>query len=136
MSKKKVFTVSQEGYEISAEVELANKDLLVNLLGGDVPHLGGVLTYDHASGEVKELKFYSHDGRFHKDILLARVFASEVRDRLPGNLCVCAGVHVDGISKAQIAASTGMTQELAKQVLAWLKGQEDFKEPAYTSHFK
>ena len=136
MIKKQIFTVKEAGYEIQAEVTLANKDLLVNLLGGDLSHLGGVLTYDVSSQEVKEVKLFSHDGRFHKDIFLAQVFFENIKDQLPGSITITAGVHVDGISQEQIAASKGMTEDLARQCSAWLKEQKGFKEPVYSSHFK
>lgn len=102
-----------------------------------VTQLGGVVTYDHASGEKTVVKFYSHNGRRHKDILLAQLLAKEVKASLPGNLCVMAGVNLDGITREQIEASAPMTRYLARQVLAWVKGQAGkFKNPAYTTHLK
>lgn len=136
MIQQQIFTVKEASYEIRAEVTLANKDLLVNILGGDLPHLGGVLTYDSSSQEVKEVKLFSHDGRFHKDIFLAQVFFESIKEDLPGSITITAGVHIDGISQEQIAASKGMTEGLARQYSAWLKGQKDFKDPVYSSHFK
>lgn len=41
---KKLFTVKQAGYQISVEAEQMNCDLIVNLFGGDVPHLGGIVS--------------------------------------------------------------------------------------------
>ncbi|ABJ58695.1 hypothetical protein LBUL_1162 [Lactobacillus delbrueckii subsp. bulgaricus ATCC BAA-365] len=29
-----------------------------------------------------------------------------------------------------------MTEDLARQCSAWLKGQKNFKDPVYSSHFK
>lgn len=136
MIQQQIFTIKEAGYEIQAEVTLANKDLLVNILGGDLPHLGGVLTYDSSSQEVKEVKLFSHDGRFHKDIFLAQVFFQSIKEDLPGSITITAGVHIDGISQEQIAASKGMTEDLARQCSAWLKEQKDFKDPVYSSHFK
>lgn len=41
---KKLFTVKQAGYEISVEAEQMNCDLIINLFGGDVPYLGGIVS--------------------------------------------------------------------------------------------
>ncbi|MFK3586887.1 hypothetical protein OCH80_00520 [Lactobacillus sp. 23-2] len=34
-----------------------------------------MVTYDRTSGQETAVKFASHDGRLHKDILLAQLFA-------------------------------------------------------------
>lgn len=134
---KKLFTVKQAGYEISAEAELVNRDLLVNLVGGNVPHLGGIVSWDTKTKKQSEIKFASHDGRTHKDIFLAERFAKDIEEQLPGNLCITAGVHIDGITEEQINVSFPMTDQLAKQVLAWIKTfDNDFKWPEYTTHIK
>ncbi|WP_258381271.1 prenylated flavin chaperone LpdD [Lactobacillus helveticus] len=49
----KTFKVAKEDYEISADILLENKDLLVSLTGGDIPHLGGVVTFDFKSKKDK-----------------------------------------------------------------------------------
>lgn len=67
---KKLFTVKQAGYEISVEAEQMNCDLIVNLVGGDVPHLGGIVSWDFKTRKQSEMKFANHDGRTHKDIFL------------------------------------------------------------------
>lgn len=79
------------------------------------------------------MKFANHDGRTHKDIFLAERFAKDIEDQLPGT----AGVHIDGITEEQIDASFPMTDQLAKQVLAWVRTfGGDFKRPEYTTHIK
>lgn len=134
---EKIFNVTQEGYTISANCQLLNQDLLVSLTGGDVPHLGGIVSWDVKTKKQEEIRFASHDGRIHKDIFLAEKFAQDIEHQLPGNLCVTAGVHLDGISQAQIEASFPMTQTLAKQVLAWVKENvKSAKKPEYTTHIK
>lgn len=134
---KQIFAVSKENYTITADVTLMNKDLGVIITGGDVPHLGGIVSYDHKSRMSEKIYFDSHDGRKHKDIFLAERFAERIQDRLLGNLCVTAGVHIDGITQAQIEASFPMTVELAQQVLDWtLEFENEFDEPQYTTHLK
>lgn len=137
MMLKKTFKVTQEDYTIAADCQLLNQDLLVSLTGGDVAHLGGIVSWDGKAKKQEEIRFASHDGRIHKDIFLAEKFAQDIEHQLPGNLGVTAGVHVDGISQAQIEASFPMTQTLAKQVLAWVKeNTQNVKQPEYTTHIK
>lgn len=129
------FHVTDLGYSIEADARLLNKDLLMTLTGGNIPHIGGVLTYDGKTGQTKRIYFASHDGRRHKDMLLADRFFNTIHDDLPGNLCLTAGVHLDGITAAQIKASFLMTDDLAKQVKQWLHNhRNDFQEPLYTTH--
>ena len=128
------FLTSAAGYLIAADARLLNRDLSVSLSGGDVPHIGGVLTYDRQADQVQEVRFASHDGRHHKDILLARRFFTLVKPTLPGNACFSAGVHLNGISPRQIQASFTMVDCLARQVQQWLRSHRDFKQPQYTSH--
>lgn len=117
---KKLFTVKQAGYEISVEAEQMNCDLIVNLVGGDVPHLGGIVSWDFKTRKQSEIKFASHDGRTHKDIFLAERFAKDIEDQLPGNLCVTAGIHIDGITEEQIDASFPMTDQLGLELLVMI----------------
>ena len=62
-----------------------NQDLLVNLIGGNIPHVGGVVTFDQKAKEETVVKFASHDGRLHKDIFLAQRLAEKIEKKLPGN---------------------------------------------------
>lgn len=109
----------------------------MSLTGGNIPHIGGIVSWDAKNKKQEEIKFASHDGRSHKDIFLAEKFAQEIEEQLPGNLCVTAGVHVDGITQAQIEASFPMTKTLAQQVLNWVnKNSNNMKKPQYTTHIK
>lgn len=114
-----------------------NQDLLVNLIGGNIPHVGGVVTFDQKAKEETVVKFASHDGRLHKDIFLAQRLAEKIEKKLPGNLVINAGVHIDGISKEQIDDSFVMTDEIAQKILAWVQEEtSSFKAPKYNTHLK
>lgn len=129
------FSVTKAGYSIEADVRLLNKDLLVILTGGNIPHIGGVLTYDGQTQQTERIYFASHDGRRHKDMLLADRFFKDIKNDLPGNFCISAGVHLDGITAEQIQASFPMTDSLAQQVRQWLHSHKNhFQEPQYTTH--
>ena len=131
----KTFKVKKDGYSIVADITVVNADLLVSLTGGDLPHLGGVVTYDIKADKIEKVYFASHDGRKHKDIFLAEKFMQSIKSKLPGNACVTAGVHINGITKEQIDASYEMCDELAKQVTVWLKNNTiNIQKPKYTTH--
>lgn len=133
---KKAFEI-KKSFRLTAECELANADLLINLYGGNVPHVGGVVTFDHKTRKETTIKFASHDGRIHKDIFLAQRLAQYLEKKLPGNLVINAGVHIDGITKQQIDDSFNMTDEIGKQILNWVNKEADsFKRPVYTTHLK
>lgn len=107
------------------------------MIGGNIPHVGGVVTFDQKAKEETVVKFASHDGRLHKDIFLAQRLAEKIEKKLPGNLVINAGVHIDGISKEQIDDSFVMTDEIAQKILAWVQEEtSSFKAPKYTTHLK
>lgn len=131
---QKIFKSNQAGYQIKSQVNLENKDLIVVITGGNVPHIGVILGYDGKLKKQSEIKIYSHNHHVHKDFYLAERFADKLKNSLPGSLCVIVGVHVDGITKEQIAAAFTMMDDLASQIKDWLaKLPTDFVDPQYTT---
>lgn len=119
---RKSFSVTQVGYQIALTAEFVGNDLLLSITGGDTPHLGTVSIF---SSEVKDvLRFPSHDGRFHKDDLLAATLIENLTERPTGNIVVTSGVHVNQITKGQITASFEMIKMLAGQLSSWLKNNQ------------
>lgn len=113
------FAVSQAGYTISAALFRIGPDVLIVVTGGDHPHVGDVTTKSqHAP--LQTVKFPSHDGRDHKDNFLSDRLADTVSSQVGGSLTVLAGVHIDGITQAQIKASAEMIDRLADQINQWL----------------
>lgn len=134
---EKIFQTTQAGYTIQALTIMENKDLIVHITGGNVPHLGVIVSYDYKLKKTDEIKFYSHNHHAHKDFYLAERFVDDLKDKLPGSLCVTAGVHVDGITKEQIEAAFTMMDDLAKQIGTWLDGLNlHFVKPQYTTGIK
>lgn len=43
---EKIFKVKETGYTIQGQTILENKDLIVHITGGNVPHLGVIVSYD------------------------------------------------------------------------------------------
>lgn len=119
MSIKK-FQSSAAGYMIHADVTLIGKDLLISVTGGDAPHIGTITTISRDC--VSEtIRFHSHHGRFHKDNILSDIILEHIKTDLLGNCVITAGVHIDYITEEQIKASVWMAEQLAIDILAWLR---------------
>ncbi|AKP66160.1 hypothetical protein [Companilactobacillus ginsenosidimutans] len=127
------FQVTQEDHTMSADVSNIGKDLLIEITGGDSPHIGTVTTLT-SNTEIQTIRYPSHDGRFHKDDVLAERIAKKIQNNLPGSCTITAGVHVNHISKKQIMMSGVMAKNLGNQISDWLV-QTDFNipEPVYYS---
>lgn len=125
------FMEQEEDYSIIAQLQVVGPDLIIQITGGDHPHIGTVSTLTHDT-EVKTIRFPSHDGRFHKDYLLSDPIAKIIRPYLTGSCTITAGVHVDHISKKQIAAAGMMTERLGKKLADWLAGHPNAaRRPIY-----
>ena len=93
---------------------------MITLTGGDTPHIGTVTTFSRDT-EMQTVRFPSHDGRFHKDDVLAEKIAVIIKTAVPGSCTITSGIHVDHISNAQINASFPMSEELGYKILDWLE---------------
>lgn len=127
------FIVTKENYTMTAEVKVIGKDLFIAITGGDNPHIGTVTTLTRDT-KLQTIKYPSHDGRFHKDDVLAIRVGKIIQPVLLGSCTITAGVHVNHISKKQIMVSSQMSQNLGNQIKTWLQ-KTDFKiaEPIYYS---
>lgn len=127
------FSVTQENYTMSAKIEVIGKDFFIEVTGGDTPHIGTVTTLTKNT-EIQTIRYPSHDGRFHKDDVLAVRIGKIIQADLPGSCTITAGVHVNHISKKQITVSGQIAQNLGEQIKAWLKQTNfDVPEPVYYS---
>lgn len=130
------FSVTEENYTMTAIVSVIGQDLLISIIGGNSPHIGTVTTFGKETTS-ETMRFPSHDGRFHKDDILSDEIANEINDVLPGNCVITSGVHVDGITKKQIAVSSQMASKLGQEILNWLKKSDitaSFSKPRYYSN--
>ncbi|AYG39102.1 amino acid decarboxylase [Lactobacillus pentosus] len=114
------FTTEQAGYQMQATVQVIGYDLLIVVTGGTNPHIGDVTTIT-ATTPAQTVKFPSHDGRFHKDNFISDRMAKRLQSSLPGSCTITAGIHVNQITKAQIAAAAPMTDDLSQQIITWLQ---------------
>jgi len=127
------FSITKENYMMTAKVEVIGKDLFIAVTGGDNPHIGTVTTLTKDT-EMQTIRYPSHDGRYHKDDVLAIRIGKIIQNDLPGSCTITAGIHVNHISKKQIMVSSQMAQNLGEQIKNWLE-QTDFAvaEPVYYS---
>ncbi|EPH98204.1 hypothetical protein D920_01763 [Enterococcus faecalis 13-SD-W-01] len=114
----KRFKVVKENYPMIAETTIIGNDVLITITGGDTPHIGTITAFSKDGGK-KTTRFPSHHGRFHKDDVLADFLFAEIKEKLPGNCVITAGVHVNHISNAQIQASSAMAKSLGRQIADW-----------------
>ncbi|WP_125764521.1 prenylated flavin chaperone LpdD [Companilactobacillus hulinensis] len=121
------FQVTKENYTMIANVSVIGKDIMIEITGGDNPHIGTVTTLS-ASSDMETTRFPSHDGRFHKDDVLAQQVGKIIQSKLPGSCTITAGVHVNHISKKQIMVSGSMANDMGKQILNWIE-EYDFDAP-------
>lgn len=117
---KATFTDTQAGYLIKVQLQQIGPDLLLVITGGDHPHVGTVTTFSPQSA-AQTSRFPSHDGRLHKDGLLAKVLAKQIQPMLKGTCTITAGVHVNQISQRQIDMASTKAKILGQQVACWLK---------------
>ena len=113
------FTTEQAGYQMQATLQVIGYDLLIVVTGGTNPHIGDVTTVT-VNTAPQTVKFPSHDGRFHKDNFISERMAKRLQPYLPGSCTITAGIHVNQITKGQIAAAAPMTDDLSQQLLDWL----------------
>lgn len=113
------FSVTDEGFTIHAELKRINSDILIILTGGDVPHIGSVTTL--SKGKIESTVFLCHDGKPHKDHLLAEKIMATIQHIITENCVITSGVHVDYITKQQIIASLEMAENISQQIITWLQ---------------
>ena len=127
------FSITQENYTMVANVEVIGKDLLIKITGGDTPHIGTVTMLTRTT-DLETVRYPSHDGRLHKDDVLAIRIGKIIQSDLPGSCTITAGVHVNHISKKQIMVSAMMSKNLGEQIKNWLEKTEfNDPEPVYYS---
>lgn len=127
------FQITKENYTMLADVSVIGKDILIKIIGGDNPHIGTITTLT-ANTEIQTIRFPSHDGRLHKDDVLAKRIGKVIQDKLPGSCTITSGVHVNHISKKQIMVSSAMANNLGEQISDWLDSYNfDIPDPIYYS---
>ena len=127
------FSVTQDGYTMTADLQVVGLDWVITVTGGDNPHVGVVTTMARQQA-MQTICYPSHDGRLHKDNFISERIARKLQPQLTGSATILAGVHVNQISKRQIAAAAPMSDDLAAQILAWLQAHPQQVTPPQYYH--
>lgn len=118
-SAERCFTATQAGITMQARVTRQSQDVLIQLIGGDIPHYGVVTTVDRV-GQVTTTALPSRPGHVHQEGVLTKRLAATLAGHLQGNAVIVAGMHVNAITPVQMCAASTLTQRLGAQVAAWL----------------
>jgi hypothetical protein len=125
-SERVVFEVEKAGYRIQAVVERQTQDLIVQIIGGDVPHYG-VVTAIQPSGKPQTISLPSRPGHVHQEKVLTFAMAHAIQPVLEGNAMIISGMHVNAITDEQMKAAVPMVQELGQAVAAWVSAHPTTK---------
>ncbi|WP_155286348.1 prenylated flavin chaperone LpdD [Lacticaseibacillus zhaodongensis] len=113
------FSVTKEGYTLRAKLSRENQDVLLEITGGDVPHYG-VVTIVSPQQPMQTIALPSRPGHNHQEGVLTKRIASVIAPVLQSNAFIIGGLHVNRISKQQLAAAGMMAQELGVQIRDYL----------------
>ncbi|MFD1429584.1 prenylated flavin chaperone LpdD [Lacticaseibacillus mingshuiensis] len=119
MTESITFEATQAGYAIQMIVERQSQDLLIQLIGGDVPHYGVVTTIDRFK-QIQTTALPSRPGHHHQEGVLTQRVATLIAPVIQRNAVIVCGVHVNSITTVQMAAASEMTKQLAEQLRDWL----------------
>lgn len=115
----KTFEASQADVDIRALVDRENQDVLIQLIGGDVPHYGVVTTVD-STGQVSTTALPSRPGHVHQEGVLTAAMADVIQPALQGNAVIVSGVHVNEIKSTQMQAISQLVSQLSGEIRDWL----------------
>ncbi len=123
------FCVSRPGFSISAQAIRAGQDLTVVISGGSRPHIGCVClavprpSLREGGGMRATVSTINVTG--HKDDEIAVRFAQTLA---AAGCCVCAvscGIHLDGLTDADLRQILDAAQELLQQLVQAVETKED-----------
>lgn len=99
---------------ITASVSVLDQGIQAGLYGGDLTHIGAV-TVISAQGEMRTAVFPGH-----KEAALSERWAQRLFQMTEGPVAVCAGIHYDGLTAAEIRQVVELTDEMLEEVAAKL----------------
>lgn len=92
------------------------RDLCVTLSGGDREHIGAV-ALAHAGNENAAVLAVPR----HREADLARNIASRLAAHLQSTVCVACGIHLEGITPAEITEVLELSETLTLQLMERLE---------------
>lgn len=113
------FSVTQAGFSMQAIVDRQSQDLLIQLIGGDVPHYGVVTTVSQQEAPTT-IAMPSRPGHHHQEGVLTEQLATMLQPHLQSNAMIVGGMHINEITPEQMQATQVMVTDLGEQIIAWL----------------
>lgn len=117
-----VFTEKmQNGLPVFAQLVQMGKDCTICVWGGDTPHVGSVvmsMARPSLTGSGVGVTSSVLNGIGHKDEYVARKFAEAAAEKFVCTAVCSCGIHIDGITPAQLQEVSAVCDKLLKQVIA------------------
>lgn len=116
---ERTFKVSEAGFEMTAKLSRENQDVLLEIIGGDVPHYG-VVTIISPHQPMETIALPSRPGHHHQEGVLTEQIAKIIAPVLQNNAFLVGGLHVNRITQQQMNATGDMAQQLGEQIRDYL----------------
>ena len=121
MPVNSVFTEKmQNGLPVFAQLVQMGKDCTICVWGGDTPHVGSVVmstARPSLTGSGVGVTSSVLNGIGHKDEYVARKFAEAAAEKFVCTAVCSCGIHIDGITPAQMQEVSVVCDKLLKQVI-------------------
>lgn len=111
----------QNGLPVFAQLVQMGKDCTICVWGGDTPHVGSVVmstARPSLTGSGVGVTSSVLNGIGHKDEYVARKFAEAAAEKFVCTAVCSCGIHIDGITPAQLQEVSAVCDKLLKQVIA------------------
>ncbi len=111
----------QNGLPVFAQLVQMGKDCTICVWGGDTPHVGSVVmstARPSLTGSGVGVTSSVLNGIGHKDEYVARKFAEAAAEKFVCTAVCSCGIHIDGITQAQLQEVSVVCDKLLKQVIA------------------
>lgn len=117
-----VFTEKmQNGLPVFAQLVQMGKDCTICVWGGNTPHVGSVVmstARPSLTGSGVGVTSSVLNGIGHKDEYVARKFAEAAAEKFVCTAVCSCGIHIDGITPAQLQEVSAVCDKLFTQVIA------------------
>lgn len=110
----------QNGLPVFAQLVQMGKDCTICIWGGDTPHVGSVVmstARPSLTGSGVGVTSSVLNGIGHKDEYVARKFAEAAAEKFVCTAVCSCGIHIDGITPAQLQEVSTVCDKLLKQVI-------------------
>ena len=109
-----------DGYEISSHLVPMGRDLTLCVSGGNGPHIGSAVmsvARPSLTGQGVGVTSSVLNGMGHKDEYEARKFAEALAKKYNCTAVCTCGIHIDGITEAQLKAVSECCDRLLAQLM-------------------